>query len=75
MSKLPALTARQVVRALRRAGFVEDRQKGSHLMLIQPVTKARTVVPIHRGKTIIEPLLRGILRDANLSTDEFIDLL
>src|SRR5436189_6410107 len=38
-------------------------------------SKARTVVPIHRGKTIKEPLLRGILRDANLSTDEFIELL
>jgi len=50
MSKLPSLTARQVVRALKRAGFVEDRQKGSYL-------------------------LRGILRDANLSTDEFIELL
>lgn len=31
MAKLPALTARKVVRALHRAGFVEDRQKGSHL--------------------------------------------
>ena len=75
MSKLPSLTARQVVRALKRAGFVEDRQNGSHLILIQPATKARTVVPIHRGKTIKEPLLRGILRDANLPTDEFIELL
>ena len=75
MSKLPSLTARQVVRALKRAGFVEDRQKGSHLILIQSATKARTVVPIHRGKTLKEPLLRGILRDANLSTDEFIELL
>ena len=75
MSKLPSLTARQIARALKRAGFVEDRQKGSHLILIQPTTKARTVVPIHRGKTIKESLLRGILRDANLSTDEFVELL
>jgi predicted RNA binding protein YcfA (HicA-like mRNA interferase family) len=75
MSKLPSLTARQVVRALKRGGFVEDRQKGSHLILIQPATNARTVVPIHSGKTIKEPLLRSILRDANLSTDEFLGLL
>jgi predicted RNA binding protein YcfA (HicA-like mRNA interferase family) len=33
MAKLPSLTARKVVRALKRAGFVEDRQKGSHLAL------------------------------------------
>ena len=75
MSKLPSLTARKVVRALKRAGFVEDRQKGSHLMLIHLETKARTVVPVHPGRTIKEPLLRAILRDANLSVDDFIELL
>ena len=45
MAKLPSLTARKVIRALRRAGFIEDRQEGSHLMLIHPETKARTVIP------------------------------
>ena len=75
MAKLPSLTARQVVRALKRAGFIEDRQKGSHLILIRPEMKARTVVPIHRGRTIKEPLLRAIIRDANLGIEEFTELL
>jgi predicted RNA binding protein YcfA (HicA-like mRNA interferase family) len=75
MAKLPSLTATKVVRALKRVGFVEDRQKGSHLILVQPETRARTVVPVHTGRTIKEPLLRAILRDANLSVDEFIQLL
>jgi predicted RNA binding protein YcfA (HicA-like mRNA interferase family) len=75
MSRLPSLTARQVIRALKHAGFVEDRQKGSHLVLIQPEMKARTVVPVHPGRTIKEPLLRAILRDASLSIDKFIELL
>ncbi len=75
MAKLPSLTARKVVRALKRAGFVEDRQRGSHLMLIHPETKARTTVPVHPGRTIKEPLMRAIIRDANLSLDEFIGLL
>jgi predicted RNA binding protein YcfA (HicA-like mRNA interferase family) len=64
-----------VVRALKGAGFVEDRQRGSHLVLIHPVTHARTVVSIHAGRTIKEPLLRAIIRDANLTVDEFLDLL
>jgi predicted RNA binding protein YcfA (HicA-like mRNA interferase family) len=64
-----------VVRALKRAGFVEDRQSGSHLVLIHPETKARTVVPVHPGRTIKAPLLRAIVRDANLSVVEFIELL
>lgn len=75
MAKLPSLTARKVVRALKCAGFVEDRQKGSHLILVHPQTKARTVVPVHPGRTIKESLLRAIVRDANLSVDEFIELL
>jgi predicted RNA binding protein YcfA (HicA-like mRNA interferase family) len=70
--KLPSLTAKKVVRALKRAGFVEDRQKGSHLILIREESKARTVVPIHGGSTIKDPLLRAILRDANLSVEEFL---
>jgi predicted RNA binding protein YcfA (HicA-like mRNA interferase family) len=44
-------------------------------MLIHPSTRARTVVPIHSGRTIKELLLRAIVRDANLTTDEFIKLL
>lgn len=75
MSRLPSLTARKIVRALKRAGFVEDRQRGSHLILIHPDTMARTVVPIHAGRTIKAPLLRAIVRDASLSVDEFIELL
>ena len=75
MAKLPAVTARKVIRALKRAGFVEDRQKGSHLILVHPETKARTVVPVHVGRTIKEPLLRAIIRDANLGIEEFMGLL
>lgn len=75
MGRLPSLTALKVIRALKRAGFVEDRQRGSHLMLIHPATNARTVVPVHAGRTIKEPLLRAILRDAQLTVDEFIHLL
>ncbi len=36
MKNLPALNSRKVVKALKKAGFVEDRQKGSHLVLINP---------------------------------------
>jgi len=45
MSRLPSLTSRKVIRALKRAGFLEDRQKGSHLILIQPETRAEPWCP------------------------------
>lgn len=73
---LPALTARQVIKALRKTGFVEDRQKGSHLILIHPVTKRRTVIPIHAGKTIKKPLLKSIIEDdAGITVEEFLKYL
>jgi predicted RNA binding protein YcfA (HicA-like mRNA interferase family) len=75
VADLPAVSARKLIRALKRAGFVEDRQRGSHLILWNADRKSRTVVPIHAGKTIKKPLLRAILRDANLSIDQFVELL
>ncbi len=74
MAKLPSLTARKVVRALKRPGFVEDLQRGSHLILVHPETRVRTVVPIHPGRTIKGPLLRAIIRDARLTIEEFLGL-
>ena len=75
MSRVPALTSRQIVKVLKMAGFTEDRQKGSHLVMINLKTKARTVVPIHSRKTIKKSLLHGIITDARLTVKEFLDLL
>ena len=74
MAKLPSLTAPQVVRALKRPGFIEDQQKGSHLVWIHPESKTRTVA-LFIPATIKEPLARAIILDANLSVVEFIQLL
>lgn len=75
MPKIPLLTARKIIQVLKRAGFVEDRQKGSHLILIHPKTKVRTVIPIHSGKTIKKSLMKAIIDDAKLSVEEFKKLL
>ncbi|MBI2551847.1 type II toxin-antitoxin system HicA family toxin [Candidatus Uhrbacteria bacterium] len=71
MPKVPPLQAKEVVRALKRLGFIEDRQKGSHLVMWNPKTGARTVVPMHFGKTLKRGLLFGIIKDAQVSTEEF----
>ncbi len=69
---LPALTAKQVVRALKKLGFIEDRQKGSHLVMINTFTHRRTVIPIHSKKTIKKPLLKSIIEnDVQISIEEF----
>lgn len=76
MKNLPALSSKKVIKALKKAGFVEDRQKGSHLILINPSTSNKVVIPIHAGKTIKKPLLKSIIEeDAALTIEEFIKLL
>jgi predicted RNA binding protein YcfA (HicA-like mRNA interferase family) len=70
MAVLPMLTAREVIRALERAGFRVQRQTGSHVRLTH--TDGRVVtVPIHAGQNIGRGLLRKILRDADLTREEF----
>jgi predicted RNA binding protein YcfA (HicA-like mRNA interferase family) len=72
---MPALNARKVIRALEKAGFVQDRQKGSHLILFHPQKKLTTVVPVHRGETISKPLLKEIINQSGLTSEQFLDLL
>ncbi|MBI5140051.1 MAG: type II toxin-antitoxin system HicA family toxin [Candidatus Vogelbacteria bacterium] len=74
MPKFPVLTAKQVIAVLKKLGFAEDRQKGSHLVLINLNTRARTIVPIHHGKTINRFLLKGIIDDAKVTDETFFSL-
>ncbi len=74
MSRLPALKPRQVVTALRRIGFVEHHQKGSHLFLWNPQSRRMTTVPQHPGDLKMGTL-RAIVKQAGLSEDEFLGLL
>lgn len=76
MKNLPALNAKKIIKAFKKLGFVEDRQKGSHLILINPTTNRKTVVPIHSGKTIKKPLLKSIIEeDAGITIEEFLEAL
>ncbi len=69
MSKLPALTGKQVVSLLKRLGFIEERKRGSHVFLKHPDGRV-TVVPIHAGESIGPGLLSKILRDVEMTRDE-----
>ncbi len=74
MGRLAGYSADEVIRKLRQAGFVFDRQaKGSHEIWWNPKTRVRTTVPHHPGD-LPEGTLRAILRQAKLSIDEFLKL-
>lgn len=70
MSKLPRLTARQIISALKRAGFEVIRIKGSHHYLKHLDNRA-TVIPVHAGETIGLGLMNKILSDCDMSVEEF----
>ena len=69
MSRFPAVTGAQLIRALRKLGFEVVRIKGSHHFL-QHNDGRCTVVPVHRSETIGRGLLAQILRDCELSGEE-----
>ncbi len=68
MPKLPRTSGAGIVKALERLGFVKIRQSGSHVIMRRG-TKG-CVVPIHREVKV--GTLAGILRQAEVSPDEFI---
>ena len=74
MTRLPRRTGREVVAALRVAGFETVRVRGSHTFL-RHADGRTTVVPVHAGETIGPGLLLQILRDCRLSVPEFEGLL
>jgi predicted RNA binding protein YcfA (HicA-like mRNA interferase family) len=74
--RLPALRARDVIRALERAGFAISRISGSHCRLIHTADTARKVtVPLHGSTDLKKGTLRGIIAQAGLTVAEFLALL
>ena len=73
--QLPALRPREVIRALERAGFWLVRIRGSHHYFQNPNRPELLVcVPVHPGD-LKRPVLRSILRQADLSVDAFLELI
>ena len=72
--RLPAITSRQMVRALQRAGFDVWHQTGSHLVLRHPGTNRKVTVPVH-NRDLRRGLMMAIVRQAGLTPSEFADLL
>jgi predicted RNA binding protein YcfA (HicA-like mRNA interferase family) len=73
MTSLPQVSGRQCVAALGKRGFQFKRQNGSHIILRREIPFAQVVVPDHRS--LDRGTLRSILRQAGMTTEEFITLL
>ena len=71
MPKLPVISGRKMVRVLKKLGYEEKRQRGSHLMMI----KGGKLIVIPNHKELRRGTLRNIMREANLTVGELITLL
>jgi predicted RNA binding protein YcfA (HicA-like mRNA interferase family) len=70
MTAIPSLTGKEILAALKKAGFEIIRVKGNHHFLQHPDGRS-TVVPVHSGETIGLGLLAKILRDCDFNREQF----
>lgn len=71
MSKLPLLSANEIIKILQKMGFQKIRQEGSHVFL-QHHDGRTTVIPNHPGEDVDRGLLNKIIKkDLNIEREEF----
>ena len=76
MGKLPQVSGKNTIKALKKIGFIIVHQKGSHVKLIRSLGSQKQTVIVPLQKTIKKGTLRnGILKPISLSVDDFIKLL
>ena len=75
MTRLPRVTGREVLQALRRGGFVLSHVRGSHHYLRKSSASSLVVVPVHGNRILPAGTLRSILHQAGLTADDLIGLL
>ena len=73
MAALPSVSGELAVRIFQKAGWVKDRQRGSHVILINPGHAASLSVPQHRE--LAPGTLRALIRAAGMSVEEFVALM
>ena len=75
MAKLPRIPSALVIQALKRARFYEYHRSGSHIQLRHPDhIDLRVTIPFHK-KDLAPKTLKSILKQANITIEEFIKLL
>ncbi|MGB2728415.1 MAG: type II toxin-antitoxin system HicA family toxin [Halobacteriota archaeon] len=75
MSKLPAISGEKTVKCFEKLGYVVVRQKGSHIRMWHKSDSSKKPLTIPKHKVLGKGLLRKLLRDAEISVEEFRELL
>jgi predicted RNA binding protein YcfA (HicA-like mRNA interferase family) len=78
MPRLPRISGKDAIRALRRAGFAVFDQTGSHVYLHRfdgARFGPRVTIPVHGNKTLAPKTLKHIVESAGLALEDFMGLL
>lgn len=68
---LPRVTAREIIRVLERRGFALSRSSGSH-RIYKDAQERRVTVPFHAAKILHPKVLKSILNDAGMTSEELV---
>lgn len=71
MARLNPLPAKKMIKILLQLGFQEVRSKGSHHFYFNPTTKKTATIPIHGNEYLSIGILKEILRDIDLSVEDY----
>lgn len=72
MPDLPSVTGEQGVSAFENLGFSVVRISGSHRIMKKPGHRYNLAVPVHKGRVLKRGTLRGLIRSAGVTLDEFL---
>jgi len=75
MPKLPVVSARKLIKVLKKKGFILHRINGSHHTFKRTSDKVTVTVPVHPGHDLGRGLTKSILKDASITDEEFLKLL
>ncbi|MBU0999878.1 type II toxin-antitoxin system HicA family toxin [Patescibacteria group bacterium] len=75
MPRVPAVNGAKLIKILLKKGFVLNRVSGSHHILINPTKQITISVPVHKGKTLGKGITLAIIKDSQITIEEFLKLL
>jgi len=72
MSRMPQIKAKELIVFLKKNGFTEERQSGSHLTMYCKKSNISVTIPIHTGCDIGRGLAIRVLKEAGYSVDDYL---
>ncbi len=73
MPNIPSFKPRELIKKFKKAGYIIDRQKGSHVILYKPTEGKRLTIPMHI-REMPKGTLLSIVKQAGLTKEEFLKL-